>query len=112
MPTLARSAPNVFCKISIALTAAQRPAYVQRGFCGGFAPHKPLIHFPHMPVGYMSVDTGGNRRVLDLQRNALLSPGVGSVTCLRIEPAAVAALVPAWPRRLPVAPRLIAGRSC
>src|SRR5580704_8838630 len=32
--------------------------------------------FPHMLVGYMRVSTDGDRQVLDLQRDALLSAGV------------------------------------
>jgi hypothetical protein len=47
-----------------------------------------------MLVGYMRVSTEGDRQVLDLQRDALLSAGVDerhlSVTCLRIEPVEVA----------------------
>jgi TnpA family transposase len=32
--------------------------------------------FPHMLVGYMRISTDGDRQVLDLQRDALLSAGV------------------------------------
>ena len=36
----------------------------------------PRWGFPHMLVGYMRVSTEGDRQVLDLQRDALLSAGV------------------------------------
>ena len=40
---LAAAAPGGRGEISIALDRLQRTASVQRGFCGGFAPQKPLI---------------------------------------------------------------------
>jgi len=36
----------------------------------------PRWGFPHMLVGYMRISTEGDRQVLDLQRDALLSAGV------------------------------------
>jgi hypothetical protein len=38
--------------------AFQRPAFVQRGFCGGFAPHKPLIRFSSARISAGTTGTG------------------------------------------------------
>ena len=48
-----------------------------------------------MLIGYMRVSTDGDRKVLDLQRDALLSAASMSATCSRNRPAATA---PASPR--------------
>lgn len=53
-----------------------------------------------MLVGYMRVSTEGDRQVLDLQRDALLSAGVDERHLFEDRASGSAVTVLAWPRRL------------
>ena len=44
-PGVAFSAGTQCALSEISIAETQRSAFVQRGFCGGYAPHKPLIRF-------------------------------------------------------------------
>ena len=57
------SAPSVPGEISIAPIAAQRPAFVQRSFCGGFAPHKLLIRYQTGVMHYVGRGRSHNMMV-------------------------------------------------
>src|SRR4249920_1122194 len=44
-PGVAFSAGTPCALSEISIAATQRSAFVQRGFCGGYAPQKPLIRY-------------------------------------------------------------------